>query len=152
MKRLAGNVYPRAGFSPKFWPDSDDFLVLVEDTKLELDLAYPLDRAMVENGYRSAIRLSLGYGGERLGSVLLASWPLVGLSASSQLAQARETRFNPVVAVLRGDSDGRDITDCAGADGKLGGRSRRRGGGRAGLAASSRPLVAPAMEHHVDLR
>jgi transcriptional regulator with GAF, ATPase, and Fis domain len=73
VKELVGQVYPRDGFSPKFWPDEDEFLVLVGDTERELDLSYPLDRMTIDRGYRSALRVPLGLAGERLGSVLLVS-------------------------------------------------------------------------------
>jgi transcriptional regulator with GAF, ATPase, and Fis domain len=72
-KKLEGSVYPRAAFSPKFWPDADRFLVLVDDVETGLDMAYPIDKLMLANGYRSAIRLPLGYGDKRLGSVLLCA-------------------------------------------------------------------------------
>jgi Nif-specific regulatory protein len=73
VKTLAGSIYPRAAFSPKFWPDADTFLVRIEDTEAELDPSYAADRIMITNGFRSAIRLPLGYGGKRLGSILLAA-------------------------------------------------------------------------------
>jgi transcriptional regulator with GAF, ATPase, and Fis domain len=73
VKRLAGSVYPRSAFSPKFWPDADEFLVRIEDTEAELDRNFAADNIMITNGYRSAIRLPLGYGGKRLGSILLCA-------------------------------------------------------------------------------
>jgi transcriptional regulator with GAF, ATPase, and Fis domain len=67
-------VYPRAAFSPRFWPDADQFLVRIEDTQLELDPTFAADAMMLRKGYRSAIRLPLGYGGKRLGSMLLCAY------------------------------------------------------------------------------
>jgi len=72
-KKLEGAVFPRAAFSPKFWPDADEFLVRIDDCESELDLSYTTDRMMVANGFRSGIRLPLGYGGKRLGSLLLCA-------------------------------------------------------------------------------
>jgi transcriptional regulator with GAF, ATPase, and Fis domain len=73
VKKLEGAVFPRAAYSPVFWPDSDTFLVLIDDTEHELDARYLLDRMMIDSGYRSAIRLPLGCGGRRLGSILLCA-------------------------------------------------------------------------------
>jgi Nif-specific regulatory protein len=73
VKKLEGNVYPRAAFSPKFWPEADDFLVLAHDVERDLDMSYASDKSMLTNGYLSAIRLPLGYGDKRLGSVLLCA-------------------------------------------------------------------------------
>jgi transcriptional regulator with GAF, ATPase, and Fis domain len=73
VKKLAGSIYPRAAFSPKFWPDADEFLVRIEDTEAELDRTFAADNIMITNGFRSAIRLPLGYGGKRLGSILLCA-------------------------------------------------------------------------------
>src|SRR5262245_30206147 len=72
-KKLEGAVFPRAAFSPKFWPDADEFLVRIDDCEAELDTSYPTDRAMIANRFRSGIRLPLGYGGKRLGSLLLCA-------------------------------------------------------------------------------
>ena len=73
VKALENQVFPRAGFSPAFWPDADEFLVVIGDAERELDRNYPLDRVMLDRGYRSALRLSLAQGGRRLGSVLLVA-------------------------------------------------------------------------------
>jgi transcriptional regulator with GAF, ATPase, and Fis domain len=72
-KKLEGAVFPRAAFSPAFWPDADEFLVRIDDAQAELDPAFLTDRMMIANGFRSAIRLPLGYGGKRLGSLLLCA-------------------------------------------------------------------------------
>jgi transcriptional regulator with GAF, ATPase, and Fis domain len=73
VKALENQVFPRSGFSPVFWPDADEFLVVIGDAERELDRNYPLDRVMLDRGYRSALRLSLAQGGRRLGSVLLVA-------------------------------------------------------------------------------
>jgi len=66
-------IYPRAAFSPAFWPDADQFVVRLDDAEAELDPKFPADAMMIRRGYRSAIRLPLGYGGKRLGSMLLCA-------------------------------------------------------------------------------
>jgi transcriptional regulator with GAF, ATPase, and Fis domain len=73
VKALENQVFPRAGFSPAFWPDADEFLVVIHNAERQLDRSYPLDSLMLDRGYRSALRLSLAQGGRRLGSVLLVS-------------------------------------------------------------------------------
>ncbi|MBF6022951.1 sigma-54-dependent Fis family transcriptional regulator [Lysobacter niastensis] len=73
VKALEGQVYPRAGFSPAFWPNADEFMVLLGDVPNQLDAAYPVDRIAIEWGYRSVLRVPLGHSGERLGSIPLAS-------------------------------------------------------------------------------
>jgi len=73
IRQLPGQVYARSDFSPTFWPDADDFLVVVRDAATELDMRYGADRSMIERGFRSAIRVPLVHGTERLGSVLLVS-------------------------------------------------------------------------------
>jgi transcriptional regulator with GAF, ATPase, and Fis domain len=73
VKKLEGTLYPRAAFSPRFWPDADRFLVLVDDVETGLDMSYPADKLALTNGYRSVIRLPLGVGDKRLGSVLLCA-------------------------------------------------------------------------------
>ncbi|HUL83069.1 MAG TPA: sigma 54-interacting transcriptional regulator [Gammaproteobacteria bacterium] len=72
-KLVETSVFPRSAFSPKFWPDTDRFLVLVQDAERELDPSYVTDRMMISGAYRSAIRLPLGFGGRRLGSMLLCA-------------------------------------------------------------------------------
>lgn len=72
-RELVGQIYPRAGFSPRFWPDEDHFLVLANDVETDLDMSFPLDRFTFERGYRSALRVPLLLGSRRLGSVLLVS-------------------------------------------------------------------------------
>lgn len=73
VKNLEGQVFPRAGYSPAFWPDADEFTVLIGDAEHELDPRYPLDRLSLDRGYRSALRVPLGHAGKRLGSILLVS-------------------------------------------------------------------------------
>src|SRR5262245_4631418 len=72
-RALENAVFPRAGFSPVFWPDADDFIVVIEDAERELDRAYPVDRLALEHGCRSALRVPLSRGRHRIGSVLLVS-------------------------------------------------------------------------------
>jgi transcriptional regulator with GAF, ATPase, and Fis domain len=72
-KTLENRVFPRGGFSPAFWPDADDFMVLIGDAERELDPAYPVDRLSLERGYRSVLRVPLSQGGRRIGSVLLVA-------------------------------------------------------------------------------
>jgi transcriptional regulator with GAF, ATPase, and Fis domain len=73
MSVLEVPLYPRAAFSPQFWPDADKFIVRLHDAQLELDPAYAADAMMIRRGYRSAIRLPLGYASKRLGSMLLCA-------------------------------------------------------------------------------
>ncbi|UHQ19166.1 sigma 54-interacting transcriptional regulator [Lysobacter sp. KIS68-7] len=72
-KGLVGRIFPRSGYSPAFWPDEERFVVLMRDTAQHLDPAYMLDKLALERGYRSALRVPLGHGRQRLGSVLLVS-------------------------------------------------------------------------------
>jgi len=72
-KALENQLFPRAGFSPAFWPDADDFMVVVRDAAKELDPAYPIDRVCLDRGYRSVLRVPLSQGGRRLGSILLVA-------------------------------------------------------------------------------
>jgi transcriptional regulator with GAF, ATPase, and Fis domain len=71
LRDLVGQVFPRSGFSPKFWPDKDEFILVIRDIPRELDGSCPVDRIAMEGGYRSAIRVSLSARGARLGSILL---------------------------------------------------------------------------------
>jgi transcriptional regulator with GAF, ATPase, and Fis domain len=70
----ADHTQPRAAFSPQSWPNSDDFMVVIGDASKELDLAFPVDRLLVSMGYRSVIRLPLGRGETRFGSLLIAAF------------------------------------------------------------------------------
>jgi transcriptional regulator with GAF, ATPase, and Fis domain len=65
--------YPRAGFSPKLWPEADRFVALVHDAAAELDRSYENDRRLVAAGYRSVLRVPLTTGTRRLGSVMIMS-------------------------------------------------------------------------------
>src|SRR5262245_11757487 len=73
VKRLEGMSFPRSQVSPRYWPDLDRFIVLVNDVESELDLSYPVDKASFDAGLRSVIRLPLGYAGTRLGAMLISS-------------------------------------------------------------------------------
>jgi transcriptional regulator with GAF, ATPase, and Fis domain len=70
---LLHRFYPRAGFSPKLWPDADRFVVLVADAPAELDLTFENDRRLAAAGYRSVLRVPLTTGTRRLGSVMIMS-------------------------------------------------------------------------------
>src|SRR5262245_1243469 len=72
-KALAGRTFARSDYSPAFWPDRDRFTVVIREAAQELDPAYVTDRLAIDGGYRSCLRLSLGDGGRRLGSVLLVA-------------------------------------------------------------------------------
>ncbi len=66
-------LFGRGEFSPRFWPHEDAFLVLVQDAERELDRSFRVDRELVELGYRSALRLPLGSGEKKFGSLILVS-------------------------------------------------------------------------------
>jgi transcriptional regulator with GAF, ATPase, and Fis domain len=66
-------LQPRSAFSERMWPRSEDYVVLIEDAPLELDTSFRADQIAVELGYRSMLRLPLGRGDSRYGSMLLAS-------------------------------------------------------------------------------
>jgi transcriptional regulator with GAF, ATPase, and Fis domain len=66
-------VQPRSAFSEQMWPRSEEYVVLVDDAALELDTRFRADQLLVELGYRSLLRLPLGRGASRYGSLLLAS-------------------------------------------------------------------------------
>jgi Nif-specific regulatory protein len=72
-KDLEDRVFPRSGFSPAFWPDADDFIVVIQDAERELDRAFAVDHLALERGCQSALRVPLSRSGRRLGSVLLVS-------------------------------------------------------------------------------
>jgi transcriptional regulator with GAF, ATPase, and Fis domain len=72
-KALEGQVFERAQFSPRYWPDADEFLVIARDVERDLDMSFPIDRFTLDRGYRSAIRVPLTHRGKRLGSVLLVA-------------------------------------------------------------------------------
>jgi transcriptional regulator with GAF, ATPase, and Fis domain len=75
-EHLTEIIYKRSDYSPIYWPDSDDFLVLVNDARTDLDPGFAVDRDVVERGFRSILRLPLGRGNGRTGSlVLTASQP-----------------------------------------------------------------------------
>src|SRR5262245_60048072 len=57
----------RAHFSPKLWPEADQFVVLIGDAPAELDLSFDSDRSIVAAGYRSVLRVPLTSAGKRLG-------------------------------------------------------------------------------------
>ena len=73
FRAQAGGVFPRDGYSPRFWPDAARFLLIVRDAPSELDRSFVVDRRLIDSGYRSVIRLGLAHGDRRLGSILLMS-------------------------------------------------------------------------------
>ncbi|HEY7512010.1 MAG TPA: sigma 54-interacting transcriptional regulator [Vicinamibacteria bacterium] len=70
---LVDRFFDRRAFSPRLWPDADDYLVLIHDAPRELDPAFGVDRDVLARGYRSAMRLPLGRGQGRAGSLILTS-------------------------------------------------------------------------------
>ena len=70
---LQERVFARVDFSPRMWPREEDFLVLVEDAERELDRSFTGDREVIERGFRSILRLPLGRGDAKLGSLILVS-------------------------------------------------------------------------------
>jgi transcriptional regulator with GAF, ATPase, and Fis domain len=72
-EHLVELVFSRSDYSPAFWPESDDFMVLVQDSRKELDPAFAVDRDVVERGFRSILRLPLGRGQGRMGSLVLTA-------------------------------------------------------------------------------
>jgi transcriptional regulator with GAF, ATPase, and Fis domain len=71
--RLAAMVRPRSQFSERNWPTGDDFVVLVGDIKNELDPAFPVDVEIMARPFQSMMRLPVGRGAEKMGSLLLVS-------------------------------------------------------------------------------
>jgi transcriptional regulator with GAF, ATPase, and Fis domain len=65
--------FKRSEFSPALWPDSDDFVVLIADANRELDPRFPVDRFALARGVQSLMRLPLGRGTQRFGSLMLSS-------------------------------------------------------------------------------
>jgi transcriptional regulator with GAF, ATPase, and Fis domain len=70
---MVDRFFERSAFSPRFWPDADDYLVLITDTLTDLDRSFGVDRDVIERGYRSALRIPLGRGQGRAGSLILTS-------------------------------------------------------------------------------
>jgi len=70
---LQGRVFPRSDFSARMWPRTDGFVVLVGDAERELDQSFPVDKEVTGLGFRSLLRLPLGHGEDRLGSMVLVS-------------------------------------------------------------------------------
>jgi transcriptional regulator with GAF, ATPase, and Fis domain len=74
LAELHEYAFPRSEFSPRMWPASDEFVVLVGDAPRELDARFAADRFAIEGGYRSLLRLPLGRGAQRYGSLLLSAF------------------------------------------------------------------------------
>jgi transcriptional regulator with GAF, ATPase, and Fis domain len=69
-------TFTHADFSPRLWPAEDAWPspgFIVSDLQRELDPAYAVDRTLLENGFRSLMRLRLGPEGADLGSLILGS-------------------------------------------------------------------------------
>jgi transcriptional regulator with GAF, ATPase, and Fis domain len=73
VQSLAELVFARADFSPRLWPDADDYLVLVDDLPADLDPAFQVDRNLIDRGFRSLLRIPLGRGQGRQGSLVLTA-------------------------------------------------------------------------------
>jgi two-component system response regulator HydG len=69
MDRFDGRVFQPADFSP----EEDDPPIIVSDTEEWLDPSFPVDRAVIEAGYRSALRVTLTHRGKRIGNVGMVS-------------------------------------------------------------------------------
>jgi transcriptional regulator with GAF, ATPase, and Fis domain len=70
---LQERVFARDDFSPRLWPRDEPYVVLVRDAPRELDLSFPADREVAGLGFRSILRLPLGRGDEKFGSLVLVS-------------------------------------------------------------------------------
>ena len=123
VKALEGQVFPRAGFSPAFWPDADRFLVVIRDATRELDPAYALDQVSIARGYRAVLRVPLQHGDARLGSVLLVSrtvgaftqehgQALLLIAELASLALAHEGLADTLAAETRRSTEARARADA----------------------------------------
>src|SRR5688572_29463045 len=72
-ENLVELAFSRSDYSPAFWPQSDDFLVIVRDSRTDLDPAFAVDRDVVERGFRSILRVPLGRGRGSMGSLVLTA-------------------------------------------------------------------------------
>ena len=72
MDRFEGRVSQPGDFS--LWPGADDGrAVIINDTEQSLDPSFALDRAVIEAGYRSALRVPLLHRGKNIGSLGMAA-------------------------------------------------------------------------------
>jgi transcriptional regulator with GAF, ATPase, and Fis domain len=65
--------FSRGDFSAPLWPREESFLVLVREAARELDPSFAADREILTRGFRSILRLPLGHGDKKLGSLVLVS-------------------------------------------------------------------------------
>jgi transcriptional regulator with GAF, ATPase, and Fis domain len=68
---LEERVFGPGDSSPRIRPANLESLVLVNDLPSEADPSFPLDRRLIERGYRSLLRLPLGRRPDVLGSLVL---------------------------------------------------------------------------------
>jgi len=65
--------FTRSDYSPKLWPGADDYLLIIHDAPKEMDQAFAVDRYVVGRGHRSLMRVPLGRGQGRVGSLILTA-------------------------------------------------------------------------------
>jgi len=65
--------FPRTEFSETLWPHAEHEFVLIVDARRELDASFKADRYALDAGVQSILRLPLGRGDTRLGSLVLTS-------------------------------------------------------------------------------
>jgi transcriptional regulator with GAF, ATPase, and Fis domain len=73
---LQERVFARTDFSPRLWPVEAAWPrhgLIVDDASRELDEAFAVDRGMLQAGFRSILRLTLGHGEPPIGSLVLVS-------------------------------------------------------------------------------
>jgi transcriptional regulator with GAF, ATPase, and Fis domain len=95
LRRLVPQRFFRRDFSPRFWPDADDFLVVVRDAAIDLDPTYPNDKGLIASPYRSALRVNVSLATTpRLGSILLLA------RAPGQFTEAHGEALKSVAALI----------------------------------------------------
>ena len=68
-QEMRESSYSFSDFSPLIRPPSPTQVLVVRDTERELDPSFRLDRTMLEGGFRSILRVSLGHRADTTGSV-----------------------------------------------------------------------------------
>jgi transcriptional regulator with GAF, ATPase, and Fis domain len=71
--QLVETVFARADYSPRLWPAADDYVLIIDDAPKEVDPAYAVDRHVLARGHRSLMRVPLGRGQGRVGSLILTA-------------------------------------------------------------------------------
>src|SRR6185295_7666209 len=71
--QLVEAEFTRSDYSPKLWPGADDYLLIIDDAPKEVDQAFAVDRYVVGRGHRSIMRVPLGRGQGRVGSLILTA-------------------------------------------------------------------------------